>query len=273
MGETGDGADGSYQEAEFPLFLLDQDRFVPSDRARGPWHVGALHGGAVAALLARVIECHEPPAEATDQVVRLTVELLRPVPVDPLSVESRTLRRGRRTRLIETSLLACGREVGRATALAIRTDDTPVQGAASSPLPGPDTARRQIADWAWQGFHNAGVEIRFPDAVPNTRNRAWIRLNQPVVNDEVPSPLVRASAAADFGNGIGAVLPLDRYRFVNPDLTVYLSRSPSGEWICVESTTHLNQHGSGVADSALYDVEGRIGRSAQALLVEAVPPE
>ena len=52
--------------------------WLPTDLARGPWDPGALHGGPVAALLARAAE----PLLEPLQPVRLTVELLRPVPMD-----------------------------------------------------------------------------------------------------------------------------------------------------------------------------------------------
>jgi hypothetical protein len=36
----------------------------------------------------------------------------------------------------------------------------------------------------------------------------------------------------------------------------------------VDAKTWLEQHGTGVAEGALYDTEGRVGRSLQSLLVE-----
>jgi hypothetical protein len=42
---------------------------------------------------------------------------------------------------------------------------------------------------------------------------------------------------------------------------------PAGEWVCLEATTFPEGNGVGLADTALYDEQGRIGRSAQTLLV------
>ena len=78
------------------LFVPTADgRWSPTDAARGPWSPEALHGGPSAALLARAVEPLLDPL----QPVRLTVELLRPVPVAPLTVETEELRPGRKVRM------------------------------------------------------------------------------------------------------------------------------------------------------------------------------
>ena len=64
------------------LFIADGDRFVPTVHTRGPWDPQAQHGGPPAALIARAVEA--VPADAPMHVARLTVELLRPVPLTPL---------------------------------------------------------------------------------------------------------------------------------------------------------------------------------------------
>ena len=40
---------------------------------------------------------------------------------------------------------------------------------------------------------------------------------------------------------------------------------PAGEWVCLEASTYPEQNGIGLADTALYDERGRIGRAAQTL--------
>ena len=98
---------------------------------------------------------------------------------------------------------------------------------------------------------------------------AWIRLRVPLVAGEATSALSRVAAAADFGNGVSWVLTReDGYRFINPDLTIYLHRHPAGEWVALEATTSPDPHGVGLAESRLYDERGPIGRSVQSLLIE-----
>jgi hypothetical protein len=77
---------------------------------------------------------------------------------------------------------------------------------------------------------------------------------------------MRVAAAADFGNGVSSILDWRRYVFINPDLTVYLHRHPAGEWICLDASTRV-EAGVGLAESALYDEVGAIGRSLQGLLI------
>ena len=99
--------------------------------------------------------------------------------------------------------------------------------------------------------------------------RAWFRLALPLVDDEPASPLARAVAAADFGNGISRIVDFERYLFVNTDLTVHLHREPAGEWVLLDARTRLEPHGAGLAHSLLSDERGRLGLAAQSLFVAA----
>ena len=54
------------------------------------------------------------------RVARLTVDLMRPVPVAPLTIETELLREGRKIQLVSVRLLAAGTEVVRATVLRVR---------------------------------------------------------------------------------------------------------------------------------------------------------
>jgi hypothetical protein len=95
----------------------------------------------------------------------------------------------------------------------------------------------------------------------------WMRLRRHVLPDETPTPLVYAMAAADFGNGIAAVLPFDRYVFINADLHVTLNRRPEGEWIGLDARTLLHPDGIAWAQSVMHDERGPFGLATQALVV------
>jgi hypothetical protein len=256
------------------LFLPDGDRFVPTELARGPWSPDALHGGPPAALLARALE----RAEGGDavQVTRLTVELLRPVPFAPLAVQARVTRPGRKVQLVEAALASGDAVVARATALRIRRSDLVLPPGLDAPAPPPGPAAGAPTRLAWgaaglPAFHSHAVEHRFVTGGFDRPGAAtdWIRLRVPLVAGEPASPLVRVAAAADFGNGISWVLDRqDGWRFINPDLTVYLHRLPAGEWVCLEALTRVEPHGIGFAESRLWDERGLLGRALQSLLVE-----
>ena len=88
-----------------------------------------------------------------------------------------------------------------------------------------------------------------------------------VAGEEV-TPLQRVLVAADSGNGVSAALDWRRYLFINVDLSVHLHRMPEGEWVCLDAITLPEPDGVGMADSALFDERGPIGRAVQTLLVD-----
>lgn len=263
-------------------FEVDGELAVPTEYARGPWDPRALHGGPVGALLARTIE--HVPADVSFDVARLTVELLRPVPIVPLRATASVSRPGRKVRLVEArlALAADDTTVAVARALQIRTDDVPLPYddpvladhlALQPPPPPPDAGRLQRSTFSSDqvAFHRDGAEHRFvagawDEAGPVT---VWIRLRVPIVPGEEPSPVQRTVAAADFGNGVARVLPFETHLFINPDLTVHLLRRPEGEWVGMHTRTHVGTGGYGLAESELFDTSGRTGRSVQSLLIES----
>jgi hypothetical protein len=119
-------------------------------------------------------------------------------------------------------------------------------------------------------FHNTAVEHRSSDGFFDVLGPAfdWIRIRADLLPGVPLSPFERAVATADFGNGVGATLPVPDYVFVNPDLTVVLSDLPSDEWVGLEARTRLGHEGVGYNESAIYGRNGRIGRSTQSLLYE-----
>jgi hypothetical protein len=257
------------------LFAPDgPDGFLPGPRARGPWDIRSLHGGPVAALLARLVE--GLPADGPLHLARLTVELLRPAPVTRLRATSTVLRPGRKVQLGGASLFVDDTEVARAVGLRIRPAEVDMpalpEDAAGGVAPAlPSERAMQDRKDDYEAFHNQGVEMRYAKGFFLERGPAtvWMRLCQPVVAGEEPSPCQRAIAVADFGNGVSSILSWDEFVFINPELTVHLVRPPVGEWVCLDSRTVVPQgSGIGLAESALYDQTGRIGRSTQALLVD-----
>lgn len=257
------------------LFTRDGDTFLPTELTRGPWSPQAQHGGAPAALLARLVD--EVEGAAGMQVARLTFELLRPVPIAPLVARTRLVRPGKKVQIVEASLWHGDTEVVRVTALRLRRADVPMPAdlPRTAPPPPPSAGVQLAAPWHathdYAAFHNRGVAHRFVRGGFGEPGPAtdWIRLQVPVIAGEPITPLSRVAAAADFGNGISWVLDrADGYTFINPDLTIYLHREPVGEWICLDAATSPEATGIGLAESRLYDEQGPIGRAAQSLLIE-----
>jgi acyl-coenzyme A thioesterase PaaI-like protein len=259
------------------LFERVGSRFAATDLARGPWDESSCHGGAPSALLAGLVDAH--PSLAPMQVVRLTYDIVRPVPLAPVEVTVRTVREGKRIQVVEADLTAPdGTELVRCRALRVRTAEVDLPAGAAddapAPDPGPDRAATEVerVGEAWgTGFWTA-VEVRptigtvLGEPGPGT---AWFRLGVPVADDVDTTPIVHVAAAADFGNGLAPPLPIDRYLYINPDLTVDLHRLPEGDWVALDSRSVAQSSGVGLTTSVLSDTRGRIGTALQSLYVEA----
>src|SRR3979490_2732395 len=84
---------------------------MPTGATRGPWDPKAQNGGAVSALAATAAMHHDDagaPMLAGHVLARLTVDLVRPAPLTPLTVRTSTVRPGRKVQLVE--VLLCARE-------------------------------------------------------------------------------------------------------------------------------------------------------------------
>src|SRR6202035_2989490 len=96
----------------------------------GPW--GQTMGGQiVGGLLGWALDGH---SDDDLQPARLTVDLLRPVPIAPVSIETSIQREGRRIKLVDAALLQNGRVVARASALFLRRSAEPDGQVWSAPV-------------------------------------------------------------------------------------------------------------------------------------------
>ncbi len=263
---------------------LDDRRFLPTELSRGPWDPDALHGGPPAALVAGAMQ-EAVAAFARDELTgddgstvdffpaRFTAELLRPVPLAELVVDTTLRRKGRKICIADATLTGPdGKVCLSATLATIRRQpfDQPRSDELRVP-PSPSTgwaiaiAASEHVMFAREGVEHRLVAGRFEDPGPATD---WIRMAAPMVDGREPTPLERVMAAADFGNGVSKWFDMEEVLFLNPDLTVNLHRLPVGEWVCIDAVTRLGTEGIGLAESLLFDQEGPIGRATQSLLVE-----
>jgi len=256
----------------------DDGAWQPTAYARGPWSPDALHGGPVAALLAGALEQAGGDGPAMHPA-RLTVELLRPVPLALLRVRTTVARPGRKVRLVDGEVVtADGTVVASARLLQVRVKglpDAPVTTRGlSAPAPPGGLGRSRIVAGDLPAFHTHGVEHRFAAGLFGVPGPAtdWIRLAVPVIAGRPPTPLQRVAAAADFGNGISGVTDFATMLYINPDLTIHLHRAPVGDWVCLDAVTWMEDHGLALAESRLWDEQGPIGRSLQSLLVDERAP-
>ncbi len=257
-------------EHPVPVFALDGATLAPTGHARGPWDPAQQHGGAPSARLARALEAVAPGL----RIARLTVDFLGAVPLAPVTVRAEVVRPGRRLAVAEAELTAAGRVACRARAVLLRRADprgpgaVPAAGTLGPALAvGPDAAGAPPFALAGEGFGVTAMELRLARGGLPGPSAVWFRLVRPLVGGEEPSPVQRAVAAADFGNGVSAELSWDEWLFVNTDLTVSLARDPAGPWIAVDARTQLDPGGAGVASSVLHDTAGPFGTASQTLFV------
>ncbi|MFO7959380.1 MAG: thioesterase family protein [Nitriliruptoraceae bacterium] len=214
---------------EPPIFHLDGGRYVASDLARGPWDPRACHGGAPAALLAAAID--RVPAPVAMQGVRLTFDLLRPVPVGtPLRLDVEVIREGRRVQLVDARLTQAddGPELVRCRALRIRSTSLELPTgrpmAAEATAPPPESLPRVsgVPGVEGEGFWTA-VDVRLVDGELGRPGigRGWFRVVAPLTDglDErpaattslTPDPSAWGAAGSPSPNGrwsVGGALPL-----------------------------------------------------------------
>lgn len=251
-------------EAYFePLGTADGwEDFRATPHTVSAWGPDLQHGAPPSAILTRAMD----RLERTDQtrIARVTVDLLGPVPLGELRTRARVVRPGRRVQLLEAELEAGGRVVARASAWRMAIGDTTdVEQSADGPreLPGAGQNSRFFDRWT-SGYIDS-LEIR--EAVDGT---VWARPTLPLVAGEEMTPVERVMAVADIANGVGAVLEPDQWRFLNTDVVSHLHRRPVGEWIGVTANASIGPDGVGATAGTLYDEEGAIGHTLQALLVE-----
>jgi acyl-coenzyme A thioesterase PaaI-like protein len=253
--------------------------FTPTEHARGPWDPGALHGGAPAALITAAFERMQPGAQLP--IARLSFEFLRPIPFAPLQLSTRMVRAGKRVQELAAELTTASdggageQLICRAGALRVQAvpSDMPSQAPpAQDPLPDRTLGRRvdfALNPDAGTSFASTAMDMCwFGDPWALGPGRVWMHLRQPLLPGEPPTPLARLAATADFGNGVSAALPFDRFLFINADLTIHLQRPPQGEWIGLDARTLLHAGGTGLAESVLHDERGPVGRAFQTLVVQ-----
>jgi hypothetical protein len=120
------------------FYSVDGDRIVPSELTRGPWDPGSQHAGPPSALLARALERCDPRDDA--RIARVTVEILAPVPIAPMTVSARVVRPGRSVELIEASLEGADGELMRARGWRLVEGETAAEWEREQPPPGREDA-------------------------------------------------------------------------------------------------------------------------------------
>lgn len=254
------------------LYRRDGDAFLPSALTRGPWNPEHQHAGPPSALLARAIEAAS--GLEAGQTVRATFDLLRPVPIAPLTIATAVLRPGRNVEQVEARLSADGVEVMRARAWRMRHADVELPDGLSDPSP-PPAAPEDVAEAPRPSFmgdetgYIDGLEWRFLRGAFDEPGPAvcWTRMRVGLVEGEPITPLQHLLVMGDAASGISSALDWRSWLFINVDFSVVLERPPVGEWLSMDAETRFAGTGAAGCHATFADRTGRIGTSSQALLV------
>jgi hypothetical protein len=256
------------------LYLPDGDGFVGTILTQGGWDPGAQNGAVVLALLGHQLE--DVPTLAPMGLARLTVDLVRPVPIGVrLDVHVEVVREGKKLQVVLLELRAGDVLHVRATALRLRVTDLGAEGAALLPptptvedapaLPPPADCPRVGEAAGAPGFLR-GIEMRRAAGLG-----VWIRLAVPVVAGEPIRATSRLTAGFDFAQLINAEVEraMPVMTMINPDVSAHVLRPPTGDWTAVTGrTTFAPTVGRGLSSATLSDAAGPFALASTTQLVQ-----
>lgn len=246
--------------------------FTPTPHCRGPWDAEACHAGPPTGLMARALEALAPES----RLVRLNVELTRPIPFSGFAVEAEIVRAGRTVTTTRATLRdgdghvrasASGLHLAEAPPRALPTVRAPhPAGSRSDAVPGPFPFTGTLH--GLEAFNGSGVEVAYPpgESPEPGPTILWMR-TVPLLADEPASGFQRICPLADCGNAVGRNADPGEFTFVNPDLSITLHREPEGEWFGMRAENHWQPDGIGMSDGLLFDERGPVGRALQTLIV------
>lgn len=252
--------------------IRDDEWFVGNDGARGPWSADACHAGPVTGLIVRALE----QAVTDKQLVRITADYARPIPMSGFRIDTEVTRSGRAASTGQATLTdAEGRVCATATSLHLVESD--FGSLPTTPCEGPSLKDTEPGVFAVEEAHHGlsffrdWIEVAYPPGESNAPGPTtlWMK-TPPLIKDEVPSPFQSICPLADCGNGTSRNAELRTATFVNPDLTIVLHRLPESEWLASSAVSFWQPTGIGLAQATLFDEKGVVGYALQTLLIQPV---
>ena len=253
------------------IFKPEGSLFRATEHAGGPWSPDMLQGSATAALMTREVE---RLAETSGFAVRrLTFDLWRPAGMRAFGVETEMLRDGRKAKTMQVRLLDGETEIGRCTALlTAQGNESPADpftksSADYTPPEQGSPPPSFVQKWS-RYFQNVSVRLIEGALEKPGPAAAWMRLDVPMVEGETNTPLLQAVQAADFSSGVGQIVDMREWTFINPEVSLYFFRPPEGDWILIRSRTRAGANGAGLTMATLSDRHGPFAEVMQAMTFE-----
>jgi acyl-Coa thioesterase superfamily protein/acyl-CoA thioesterase superfamily protein len=249
------------------FFTIEGTHYVPTPAARGPWNPNSLHGRVIAGLLGAEIErLHGSPEFIP---ARLTVDMYRLPDLSPVEVVTKVVRAGNRIQVIDAEFISGGVSAGRATCQLLKRTENPAGNVWKpptwdAPLPAdiaPPTDGRSGMGGMWATRRIAG------DFGTVGQKKIWMSEVRELVDGRALTPFVRVAVSADFASPFANAGDAG-LEFINSDVTVYMHREPTTEWIGYEVVNHGATDGVAIGECFLYDEAGPIGSASCAALAQ-----
>lgn len=247
----------------------DESTFESTPATAGPWGPQTQHAGPPSALLAGEIErLHIADGQ---RLGRVSVDILAPIPVAPITVSTSVVRPGKRTALIEATGMVHDKPVlcVRAWKLArvpgdypatdpapLLSHDRPEQAHDGGAIPGASLDGYLSAT---QFRFTAGSFAEFGAAT------AWGRPLADLVLGEELTPWQRVLILTDSSSGVSLAANPRQYPAINSDLHVVLHRDPVGNWVGIDAATHAVPGHGAATYARLSDAAGMVGTCTQTL--------
>ncbi|WP_164659718.1 thioesterase family protein [Tropicibacter sp. Alg240-R139] len=247
--------------------------FNGNDPARGPWSPDHCHAGPVSGLVVRAAEAAAGP---TKMLTRLTIDVLRPVPLFGLRINAEVLRD---SRTLTTTRIEVVAEDGTVCATATTMhlvrktlSDVPTATVQSPRFEDAEPGESILI----AGIHDKPMFGNFTEmAFPKGQSQGpgpktvWVRVPK-LITGEDQNPIQSVCALADCGNGLSMNEVPRMIGFMNTDLTLQVHREPESDWLASDSVSHWHDNGVGMSHSTLYDTKGPIGVALQTLVLHPI---
>ncbi|WP_396164624.1 thioesterase family protein [Corynebacterium sp.] len=249
---------------------LEHNQYESTQFTAGPWGPDTQHAGPPSALLAKTFEELDP--RPSSRLARVSIDILSPIPVAPLSVQATTILSRKNVELLEGTVSADEHVVlrGRAWRFSKTAKELPRVSVPKSIAPLPEPSQIELPGAYMDGYMSA-IEWRFANGgfFQRKPSSAWLRPRMPLLPEEELTPWQRTLIVADSGSGVHMPLDPRKTPTVNCDLVVSLDRDPVGEWIGMEAETSIIPEGGGTTNVRISDESGVAGTSSQVLFIRS----
>jgi hypothetical protein len=218
----------------------------------------------ISGLLAQVLE--GTPSRSPMVSMDLHIEILKPIPLQALTIKTQVVREGQHLQVVQGTLLAGETAVALATLLRLRTQSA-APAALDSTLRNTPPGNLTVIQGREPYFEFIDCRTINDDFDRPGPGAAWFRPKGEVIAGQPCSSLAVAMICADAGGGLSTSVSRREWSYPNVSLSLHAHRAPIGEWLKMESETMTSGDGVAQVHSKLSDTAGLFAAAHQALIV------